>query len=76
MKSILEKYELLDEQPGAGTGAVLKPSGDLLESISPFALLTVKIYAPCANSLASFGPTLISPGSYGFRRALPGGATT
>ncbi len=35
MKSILEKDELLDEQPGAGTGAVLKPSGDLLESISP-----------------------------------------
>jgi aldehyde dehydrogenase (NAD+) len=35
MKSILERYDLLDEQSGAGSGKALKCSGDMLESISP-----------------------------------------
>ncbi len=35
MKSILEKFNLLDEQDGAGSGTGLKCSGDILKSISP-----------------------------------------
>ena len=35
MKSILEKYDLIGEQTGAGSGEALKCSGDILQSISP-----------------------------------------
>ena len=35
MKSIFEKYELLSEQAGAGSGEASKCSGDILPSISP-----------------------------------------
>ena len=35
MKSILEKFNLLDEQDGAGSDTGLKCSGDILKSISP-----------------------------------------
>ena len=35
MKSILEKFNLLDEQDGAGSSTGLKCSGDILKSISP-----------------------------------------
>ena len=35
MKSILEKYDLINEQAGAGSGEELTCSGDILESISP-----------------------------------------
>ena len=38
MKSILEKYDLIDEQAGAGSGEELKCSGDILQSISPIDL--------------------------------------
>jgi aldehyde dehydrogenase (NAD+) len=38
MKSILEKYDLWDEQAGAGSAEALKCSGDILESISPIDL--------------------------------------
>jgi aldehyde dehydrogenase (NAD+) len=35
MKSVLEKFDLLKEQSGAGTGSMLKCGGEILESISP-----------------------------------------
>ena len=35
MKSVLEKFDLLNEQAGAGTGSMLKCGGEILESISP-----------------------------------------
>jgi aldehyde dehydrogenase (NAD+) len=35
MKSILEKYDLIGEQTGAGSGEALKCNGDILQSISP-----------------------------------------
>ncbi len=35
MKSVLEKFDLLKEQSGAGTGSRLKCGGEILESISP-----------------------------------------
>ena len=38
MKSILEKYDLLSEQAGAGSGEMLKCRGDVLASISPIDL--------------------------------------
>ncbi len=38
MKSILEKYDLIGEQTGAGSGEALKCSGDILQSISPIDL--------------------------------------
>jgi len=38
MKSILEKYDLVDEQAGAGSREELKCSGDILQSISPIDL--------------------------------------
>jgi aldehyde dehydrogenase (NAD+) len=38
MESILERYSLLDEQAGAGSGKKIKCSGDMLESISPIDL--------------------------------------
>jgi aldehyde dehydrogenase (NAD+) len=38
MKSILEKYDLTDEQAGAGSGEALKCSGDSLASFSPIDL--------------------------------------
>lgn len=38
MKSILEKYDLVDEQVGAGSGEELKCSGDIFQSISPIDL--------------------------------------
>jgi L-aminoadipate-semialdehyde dehydrogenase len=38
MKSILEKYDLVDEQAGAGSGEELKCSGDIFQSISPIDL--------------------------------------
>jgi aldehyde dehydrogenase (NAD+) len=38
MKSILAKYDLIDEQAGAGSGEALKCSGDSLASISPIDL--------------------------------------
>jgi len=38
MKSILEKYDLIDEQAGAGSGEALKCNGDLLQIISPIDL--------------------------------------
>ena len=38
MKSILEKYDLKDEQAGAGSGEELRCSGDILECISPIDL--------------------------------------
>jgi len=38
MKSILEKYDLIDEQAGAGSGEALKCNGDLLQVISPIDL--------------------------------------
>jgi aldehyde dehydrogenase (NAD+) len=38
MKSILEKYDLIGEQRGAGSGEELKCSGDILQSISPIDL--------------------------------------
>ena len=38
MKSILEKYDLSNEQTGAGTGERFKCSGDILQSISPIDL--------------------------------------
>ncbi|UCH21096.1 MAG: hypothetical protein JSU83_21705 [Deltaproteobacteria bacterium] len=34
MKSILERFDLLKEQSGAGTGSWLKCRGEILESIS------------------------------------------
>jgi len=44
MKSILEKYDLINEQAGGGSGAELKCSGDILQTISPIDLqLTGKI---------------------------------
>ncbi len=38
MKSILEKYDLLNEQAGAGSGKALNCSGDILQSTSPIDL--------------------------------------
>jgi aldehyde dehydrogenase (NAD+) len=38
MKSMLENYDLLGEQIGAGSGGELKCSGDILKSISPIDL--------------------------------------
>jgi len=38
MKSILEKYDLINVQAGAGSGEELKCSGDILQSISPIDL--------------------------------------
>jgi aldehyde dehydrogenase (NAD+) len=38
MKSVLENYDLLGEQIGAGSGGELKCSGDILKSISPIDL--------------------------------------
>jgi aldehyde dehydrogenase (NAD+) len=38
MKSILEKYDLIGEQTGAGSGQALKCSGDILQTISPIDL--------------------------------------
>jgi aldehyde dehydrogenase (NAD+) len=38
MKSILEKYDLMNEQAGAGSGQELTGSGDILASISPIDL--------------------------------------
>jgi len=38
MKSILEKYDLIDEQAGAGSGEALKCNGDILQTISPIDL--------------------------------------
>ena len=38
MQSILEKYDLIDEQSGAGSGQGLKSSGDIIQSISPIDL--------------------------------------
>jgi aldehyde dehydrogenase (NAD+) len=35
MKSVLEKFDLLKEQAGAGAGSMLKCGGEILESISP-----------------------------------------
>lgn len=35
MKSILERFDLLDEQSGAATGTMLNCSGDRLKSVSP-----------------------------------------
>ena len=35
MKSILEKYDLINEQAGAGSGGELTCTGDILECISP-----------------------------------------
>jgi aldehyde dehydrogenase (NAD+) len=35
MKSILERFDLLNEQSGAGSGTKLKCNGDILKSISP-----------------------------------------
>ena len=35
MKSILERFDLLNEQPGAATGTMLSCRGDILKSISP-----------------------------------------
>jgi aldehyde dehydrogenase (NAD+) len=35
IQSILEKYDLMDEQAGAGSGSALKSRGELLTSISP-----------------------------------------
>jgi hypothetical protein len=35
MKSILERFDLLDEQSGAGSGTKLKCNGDILKAISP-----------------------------------------
>ncbi len=35
MKSVLEKFDLLTEQSGAGTGSMLTCGGQILESISP-----------------------------------------
>ena len=35
MKSILEKFDLLNEQSGAATGTMLNCSGDILNSVSP-----------------------------------------
>ena len=35
MKSILEKFDLLEEQSGAGIGSMLETSGQVLQSISP-----------------------------------------
>lgn len=38
MKSILEKYDLAEEQAGAGSGETLKCNGNMLQSISPIDL--------------------------------------
>ena len=38
MKSILQKYDLINEQAGAGSGKELTCSGDILQSISPIDL--------------------------------------
>jgi len=38
MKSILEKYDLIDEQVGAGSGEEPNCTGDILQSISPIDL--------------------------------------
>ncbi len=38
MKSILKKYDLINEQVGAGSGKELTCSGDILQSISPIDL--------------------------------------
>jgi aldehyde dehydrogenase (NAD+) len=38
MKSILEKYDLIGEQTGAGSGEELKCNGDVLHTISPIDL--------------------------------------
>lgn len=38
MKSILEKYDLIGEQSGAGSGEGLKCNGDVLQTISPIDL--------------------------------------
>jgi len=38
MKSILEKYDLIGEQTGAGSGEALKCNGDVLQTISPIDL--------------------------------------
>jgi aldehyde dehydrogenase (NAD+) len=38
MKSILEKYDLINEQTGAGSGEELTCTGDILECISPIDL--------------------------------------
>jgi aldehyde dehydrogenase (NAD+) len=35
MENILEKFDLNDEQPGAGTGSWLSCGGEILESVSP-----------------------------------------
>ncbi|MBU2498614.1 MAG: aldehyde dehydrogenase family protein [Proteobacteria bacterium] len=35
VKSILERLDLVGEQPGAGTGTWLKSGGEILESVSP-----------------------------------------
>ena len=38
MKSLLEKYDLIGEQSGAGSGEELKCNGDIHQSISPIDL--------------------------------------
>jgi aldehyde dehydrogenase (NAD+) len=38
MKSVLEKYDLIDEQAGAGSGEELTCNGDILERVSPIDL--------------------------------------
>ncbi len=35
MESILERFDLLNEQSGAATGTMLSCSGDIIKSISP-----------------------------------------
>jgi aldehyde dehydrogenase (NAD+) len=42
MKSILEKYDLLAEQTGAGSGKELKCNGDILQSTSPIDLQPIR----------------------------------
>jgi hypothetical protein len=43
MKSILQKFNLLDEQDGAGSGTGIKCSGDILKSISPIDMQSMGI---------------------------------